>query len=82
MTSNPNAFAAAVTAIFVWVLSRLLTHFNIVDFTPDQVLLVAGGLTTFVLWVGREGLLGAALRIWYGVKAVAGVKAGTPPPTP
>lgn len=77
---NPNAFAAAVTAVFVWVLSRLLAHWNVVDFTPDQILLVAGGLTTIVLWVGREGILGAVLRIWYGAKTVAGVKAPSSSP--
>lgn len=77
---NPNAFAAAVTAVFVWVLSRLLAHWNVVDFTPDQILLVAGGLTTIVLWVGREGIRGALLRLWDGAKTVAGVKNPPAPP--
>jgi hypothetical protein len=76
--SNPNAFAAALTAVFVWVIDRALAHWGVVDLSPDQVLLAAGGLTTVVLWVGREGVKGAALRVWSGAKAVAGVKQAQP----
>lgn len=75
---NPNASAAALTAVFVWVLDRLLRHFGVADMSPAQVLVVAGGATYVVLWIGRDGLLGAARRLWFGAKAVAGVKPGPP----
>lgn len=74
---NPNAFAAALTAVFVWAIDRALAHWGVVDLTPEQVLLAAGGLTSVVLWVGRDGVKGAAVRVWRGAKAVAGVKAPT-----
>ena len=78
MGSNPNATVAGLTAVLVYLIDRVLKHFGVIDFSPDQVLAVAGGLTYSVLWVGRDGVLGAAKRIWGGAKAAAGVK---PPPT-
>lgn len=75
---NPNAAAAALTGVFAWAITRIVQHYGWVDVTPDRVILFASGLTTIVLWIGREGVYGAALRVWRGAKTLAGVKDGTP----
>lgn len=80
--TNPNAFAAALTGVFAWAITRIVQHYGWVDVTPDRVILFASGLTTIVLWVGREGIYGALLRVWHGAQTAAGVKASNPPPAP
>jgi hypothetical protein len=80
LSSNPNAIAAALSAIFVWILSRIVAHYHLVDVTPDRILLVAGGLTFGVLWVGRTGIRGALQRLWDGANRA--VNGHQPPPPP
>ena len=70
MKNNPNAFVAALTMVFVWVISRVVEHFHLVGVTPNRILLAAGLLTAGVLWVGRTGIKGAALRLWDGANKV------------
>lgn len=67
---NPNAFAAALTNVLVWLLDLALKHWHVIDLSPTQILALAGGATTVVLWVGRVGILGAIDRILHGAKAV------------
>jgi hypothetical protein len=82
MTSNPNAFAAALTAVFVWILSRVVEHFQLVDVTPGRILLAAGGLTALILWIGRAGLRGALLRLWDGANNAVNGHPDTRPASP
>lgn len=67
---NPNAFAAALTSTLVWLLDIALKHWHVIDLSPTQILAIAGGATTIVLWVGRVGILGAIQRILHGAQAV------------
>lgn len=67
---NPNAFAAALTNALVWLLDLALKHWHVIDLSPTQILVIAGGATTVVLWVGRVGILGAIHRILHGAQAV------------
>lgn len=67
---NPNAFAAALTNALVWLLDIALKHWHVITLSPTQILAIAGGATTIVLWVGRVGILGAIQRILHGAQAV------------
>lgn len=67
---NPNAFAAALTNALIWLLDLALKHWHVIDLSPTQILVIAGGATTVVLWVGRVGILGAIHRILHGAQAV------------
>lgn len=68
--SNPNAFAAALTSFFVWLLSGLAAHFHLVAITPDRILAAAGACTFAILWIGHDGIRGAVRRLWDGVGTV------------
>lgn len=65
MKDNANATAAGgstgVGLFLVW----LLGHVG-VDMGAEVAVVVAGGLTTFVLLVGRDGVRGIARTIWRG----------------
>lgn len=65
---NSNAFAAALTGFFVWAISSLVAHYHVVAVTPNREVAAAGALTTLVLWIGRDGIRGAAFRLWNGTK--------------
>lgn len=70
--SDPNAFAAFVTNVIVWLLDVALKHWGVINFSPTQVLALAGGITVAVLWVGKVGILGAIHRILHGAQIVVG----------
>lgn len=73
--SDPNAFAAFVTNAIVWLIDLALKHWGVVNLSPTQVLAIAGGATTVVLWVGKVGIMGAIHRILHGAQIVVnGVK--------
>lgn len=79
MNGNPNAVAAALTAVFVYLISRLVAHYGLVDVTPGRILLAAGCLTSAVLWIGRTGIRGALARLWDGAgRAVNGSRPDPP----
>ena len=78
MSSNPNAFAAALTAFFVWALGRLAAHYGLVDVTADRIAAAAGACTFAVLWIGRDGLRGAVRRLWEGANVVVNGKPNPP----
>lgn len=66
--THPNAFAAALTAglaaLITWGLRSRGVNIN----QPEAALL-AGALSSAVLFVGRRGLKGAAKGIWNGTKS-------------
>lgn len=70
MVNHPNATAAGTTSgatvFLIWLLNRYL-H---VDLSLYAASLIVGSATTAVLFIGREGLRGAALRIWRGSRSV------------
>ncbi len=74
MTNNPNATVAAgssgVGVLVVW----LLGYFG-VDLTAELGAVIAGALSSVVLWIGRDGIKGVLGRIWKGDK-----KDPEPPP--
>lgn len=74
---HPNAFAAliagAATAGIQWALARYLNT----ELDREWSQTINLGVTAAVLWVGREGIRGAIVRVWRGAKAVW---AGTTPP--
>lgn len=62
---NPNAAVAAggssLSAIVVW----LLGHFHVALSAEDGAV-IAGAVSTVVLFVGREGIKGIWKKIWDG----------------
>jgi hypothetical protein len=78
---NPNAHAALVTNVFVWAIAALVAHYHLAEITPNRIIVAAAACTTVILWVGREGIAGAAHRVWYGAKAVytGGTKSASKP---
>jgi hypothetical protein len=76
---NANAYAAALTSFFVWAISRVVAHFGLVSITPSRILVAAGACTYLVLWIGRDGIKGAARRLWNGSAAIVN---GHQPKTP
>jgi hypothetical protein len=67
---NANAHAAALTSFFVWTITSTAAHFHLIAITPHRILVAAGACTYLVLWIGRDGLRGAARRIWNGAGAI------------
>jgi hypothetical protein len=67
---NANAHAAALTSFLVWTISSIAAHYHLVAVTPHRILVAAGACTYLVLWIGRDGIRGAARRLWTGTNAV------------
>ena len=74
---HPNSFAAALTTGIAWVLYRLSLHYDWMKMSSTTALLVAGGIVTAVLFIGRplkavgrsighNGVGPTIRRIWSG----------------
>jgi hypothetical protein len=65
MNAQPNATAATGSTGAGLFLVWLLGHLG-VDMGAEVAVVIAGGLTTFVLLVGRDGIRGLFRTVWRG----------------
>jgi hypothetical protein len=79
VTSNPNAIAAFVAGAFVagvqWLVGRY-AHLQVSKYWSDALTVA---VTTVVLFVGRDGVKGALVRVWAGAKSSWTGTTPTPP---
>jgi hypothetical protein len=80
MANHPNATAAGLSTLAATGLVWLLNHYASTHLTTYDAGLIAGGAATFVLWIGRRGLLGAFSDVLHGFGGQP--KPPPPPPTP
>lgn len=63
---HPNATTAAgltgPAVLVVW----LFNHFGIVDISPEVAVVIAGGVITIALFVGKRGVKGVLSMLWRG----------------
>jgi hypothetical protein len=67
VTNHPNAVAAGaaftpISLLVVWLAGR----FGVADFGAEEGVIVAGGITTVGLFIGRKGVRGVARIFWRG----------------
>lgn len=66
MTSHPNSTAAFITTGIAAVLLHFTHQYKWVNLSAEDALLVAGGLITAVLFVGKRGIRPTLSAIWKG----------------
>lgn len=70
MPSHPNSNAAGVASGAAVLLVYLLHKYFNVDLSIYYAGLIVGGAATVVLFIGRDGIKGTALRVWRGSGSV------------
>lgn len=75
MTSHPNATASFVTTGLAAVLLHFAHQYHWVNLSGEDALIIAGGLITAVLFVGKRGIRPTLQAIWKGAQTV---EAGPP----
>lgn len=76
--NHPNATASFITTGLAAVLLHFTHQYHWVNLSAEDALIVAGGLITTVLFVGKRGIRPTLSAIWNGAaKAVS--NAPTPP---
>ena len=64
--SNPNAVAAAISGGVLILVNWILANYTHVHLSETASSAITAAASAMVLYVGRDGIKGAALRVWQG----------------
>ena len=76
---HPNAIASLITTGLAYALYRIASHYDWLKMSSATSLLIAGGIISSVLFIGRRGLKATIVSVWRGSEKQVGI---TPPSEP
>lgn len=72
-TGHPNAIASLVTTGLAYAIYRITSHYSWLHVSSANALLIAGGIITGVLFIGKRGIRPTLSAVWHGAdSAVSG----------